>query len=119
MRPAFSLFFASPAIRIVFAVLGLVRASSLFAHPEIEEALTRINSQIAAAPADAMLYLERGELYAKHEEWVSAEANYLRAAELAPRNPQLARARGALALATGQAAEARGFFDAALRASPR
>jgi tetratricopeptide (TPR) repeat protein len=97
----------------------VVFTTMLRAHPEIEQALTRINAQLAVAPQNAELYLERGELYARHAEWVSADANYLRAAELAANHPGLARARGALELATGRPAEARKFLDAAMAADPR
>src|SRR5687767_5362958 len=68
--------------RIAVAVAAWLVAALGHGHPEIEAALSRLNSQIAAAPADAELYLARGEVYAKHHEWISAEANYLRAAEL-------------------------------------
>ena len=88
------------------------------AHPEIEDALTRLNAAIAAAPGEAALYLDRGELYARHEDWVAAEANYLRAVELAPNLPRLAALRGALALATGHAAEAKTYLDLALSRAP-
>jgi tetratricopeptide (TPR) repeat protein len=104
--------------RIAVALAALACAAALRAHPEIEDALTRLNAQIAASPADADLYVQRGELYARHEEWIVAEANYLRAAELSPRHPRLDRARGALELATGRPAEARFHFDAALAHSP-
>jgi tetratricopeptide (TPR) repeat protein len=86
---------------------------------EIEEALTRLNGLIAASPIDAGLYLDRGELYAKHQDWVSAEANFLRAAELAPTLPRLDLARGSLALATDALLEARDHLNRALELNPR
>lgn len=98
--------------------LALFSAVAACAHPEIEDALARLSDRLAATPNDATLYLERGELYAKHEDWTTAEANYLRAAELSPQLPRLALARGALALSTGHAAEARPFFDRAVAAAP-
>jgi tetratricopeptide (TPR) repeat protein len=82
------------------------------------DALARLTALIAATPTPAALYLERGELYAKHADWLAAEANYLRAAELAPRLPGLDLARGALALATAQPAVARTFLDRALNLTP-
>lgn len=100
-----------PALTLAAAVLA---TTSLCAHPELEGALSRLNPALAAAPTDASLYLERGELYAKYGDVVSAEANFLRAAELAPRLPRLDRARGALALATSQPAEAIAHLDRAL-----
>ena len=87
--------------------------------PLIEDALNRLNAQIAATPDSADLYLARGELYARHEEWVMAEANYLRAAELAPGHPRLPLLRGALEIATSRPAEALAHLDAALKIEPR
>jgi tetratricopeptide (TPR) repeat protein len=101
-------------IRTFIAIALLAGVSKGFAHPEIEDALIRLNAQIAAEPENAELYLQRGELYARHNEWIVAEANFLHAAELAPGLPRLPRARGALELATGRAAEARRHLDAAL-----
>ncbi len=93
--------------------------AGLRAHPEIEEALVRLNGEIAASPANPDLYLDRGALYAQHAEWITAEANYLLAAELAPTHPRLARLRGALALSTRDARAAIAFLDTALAHSPR
>lgn len=97
---------------------ALAGATPLRAHPEIEAALARLNARLAAAPADASGYLERGELYLRHEDWTAAEANFLVAAEHAPALPRLARARGALALARHEPAAARAFLDAALARDP-
>lgn len=105
------------AARTLIFVASLA-GGSLCAHPEIDEALARLNTLIAASPKDADLYLERGELYVRHEDWVSAEANYLRAAELAPKHPGLPRLLGALEFAQGRLADARKHFDAALDRNP-
>jgi tetratricopeptide (TPR) repeat protein len=107
-------------MRLSVVLLMLLAATArVGAHPEIEAALARINAQLSSAPNDPSLFLERGELYARHTDWVSAEANYLRAHELSPHLPGLDRARGALALATGQPEEARGLLDTAIRRQPR
>ncbi|MBL9187405.1 MAG: hypothetical protein JNK23_08015 [Opitutaceae bacterium] len=96
----------------------LLGVALLRAHPEIEEALTRLSTAIAAQPGNAELYLQRGELYSRHEDWVSAEANFLLAAELSPRLPRLAQARGALELAAGRPAAAVSLLDTALALDP-
>lgn len=100
------------------AAFLILTASRARAHPEIEAALARLNTAIAAAPADAALYLERGELYAKHRDAIAAEANFLRAAELSPHVPRIDRARGALALDTHDFAAARRHLDRALERDP-
>ncbi len=102
----------------VFAALFAI-AVSAHGHPGMEAALVRLNERIAREPADPQLYLERGELYADGRDWISAEANYLRAAELQPRLPGLKRAQGALALATGRIADAQRHCDQALALDPR
>ena len=104
------------ALTLLTCVLG---AAVLRAHPEIEDGLARLNAQIAATPNDADLYVDRGELYARHEDWLSAEANYLRAAEFAPSHPRLPLVRGALELATGHPVEARRMLGTALGLDPK
>ena len=104
--------------RVLAFVIALLGATSARAHPEIQDALDRLATALSATPSDASLYLERGELYAKHEDWPSAEANYLRAAELSSRLPRLALARGSLALATGHLSEARVLLDQAIADAP-
>ncbi len=106
--------------RAALLTLALLSALSgpAHAHPEMADALARFAAQLAAHPTDATVFLERGELYAKFQDYVAAEANYLRAAELAPRLPRLALARGALALVTKHFAEARAFLDQAVAAAP-
>lgn len=100
------------------ALLPLILPLGLIAHPEIEAGLTRLNPLIAARPADAALYLERGELYLRHEAWLEAEANFLRAQELNPRLRGLERARGELALSTRQPDAARAHFGRELELHP-
>lgn len=100
-----------------FALFALATAA-LRAHPEIEAGLARLNTALAAEPRNADLLLERGELYARHEEWIHAEANYLAAAEIAPRHAGIARARGALALAQGRPSEALPLLDEARMLEP-
>jgi tetratricopeptide (TPR) repeat protein len=104
------------ALIVALAFLGL---RPLAAHPEIEEALARLNLLLAAAPENAALYLQRGELYARHDDPLTAEANFLRAAELDPREPGLAKARGALALARGDFKPAEDHLTISLTDDPR
>ncbi len=102
---------------LVLSAFALATRSSQ-AHPGLEDALLRLNAGIAAAPANPDLYLERGELYTAHEDWIAAEANLLRAAELSPHHPRLDRARAQLALATGHAADALALINATLQRAP-
>lgn len=104
--------------RARLAATWLLLAGSAWCHPEIEAALQHLNPLIAAAPDDARLLLRRGELYARHEDWIAAEANLLRAAELDPGCPGLARTRGALALSRRHYREALDHLSAAVAAQP-
>jgi tetratricopeptide (TPR) repeat protein len=104
------------ALILAFAFLCL---RPLAAHPEIDEALARLNLLLAAAPGNPALYLQRGELYARHDDPLTAEANFLRAAELSPREPGLAKARGALAVARGDFKPAEDHLTIALTDDPR
>lgn len=99
-------------------LLVVLAATALRAHPEIEAGLARLNAALATQPGNADLYLERGELYARHEEWIHAEANFLAAAELAPRHAGILRARGALALARRRPTEALPLFNEARDLDP-
>lgn len=99
-------------------VLLALAACTAHAHPEIETGLARLNTALAADPRNADLLLERGELYARHEEWLHAEANYLAAAEIAPRHAGIARARGSLALAQNRPVDALRFFNEAKALDP-
>lgn len=108
-------------MRALLIILLLAGAATARAHPEVEAALTRVNALIAALPDEPEFYIDRGDIYASHQAWVPAEANYLRAAELslgAP-SPRLDRARAAVEVATGRPADARAKLDRILKASPR
>jgi tetratricopeptide (TPR) repeat protein len=112
------LFSIPPVTRTAVLFLLLAGTASLRAHPELAAALDRVNALIAALPDEAEFYIDRGDLYAEHLDWVPAEANYLRAAELAPNLPRLDRARAALELATGRAKDARVKLDRTLARNP-
>lgn len=102
-------------LAILLACLGTLPLS---AHPEIEEALLRFDARLSAAPTDARLYQERGELHAQHGDLLAAHGDFLHAARLAPDLPGLHRARGALALQKGQPAAARDFLNQAVAQQP-
>lgn len=103
--------------RISILLAGLATLS-LSAHPEIEDALRRLQTQISAAPAEARLYLERGELYAQVGDTISADANFHVAATLNPNLPRLDRAQAALELAQHRPAAALRILNRALLLDP-
>lgn len=103
-----------------FAVIGLALAivTAACAHPDIEEALARIDGLLQAEPKNAALYLQRGDLNVQHNDLMAADRDFRQAAQLSPHLAGLDCARGSLALAKGQWPEARAFFDRALQANP-
>jgi tetratricopeptide (TPR) repeat protein len=104
---------------VVFLFLAAITAAR--AHPELEAELNRVNALIAALPDEPGFYIDRGDIYASHQDWMPAEANYLRAAELfgGTTSPRLDRARAAVEVATGRPAAAREKLDRVLQAAPR
>ncbi|HSF15825.1 MAG TPA: hypothetical protein VLK65_09750, partial [Vicinamibacteria bacterium] len=65
-----------------------------FGHADIEIRIADLTKKIEADPANAELYLKRGELHRVHEDWESALADYRRAAELDPALITVHLARG-------------------------
>ncbi|MEY4938987.1 MAG: hypothetical protein RIQ93_722 [Verrucomicrobiota bacterium] len=110
-----------PLMRALALLLLLAAAAMVRAHPEVEAALSRVNALIAALPEEPQFYLDRGDIYAQHQAWVPAEANYLRAAELSrgASSLRLDRARAAVEVATGRPADARAKLDRVLKNNPR
>src|SRR5262249_42877252 len=107
-----------PVFRVAVVVFALVGVASTHAHPEIEEALARIDDAIKAEPKNAALFLQRGELNAGHNDLIAADRDFRQAALFSPTLPRLDSARGSLALTKGQLPEARAFLDRAVQANP-
>ena len=70
-------------VAIAGAVRDLVRAG------KDEEAFTEIGKAVTTRPGDARLLIERGRLLAEMGRASEADADFTRAAQLAPDNPQL------------------------------
>lgn len=63
---------------------GLLALPAAQAHPDLEWQISKITERIEAAPRDAQLYLQRGELHREHRDWPAAEADFRRARALQP-----------------------------------
>ena len=75
----------SPTALTIWAGLALLltlwtRPGS--AHPDVEIQLARVSGAIASEPADASLYLLRGDLRRLHSDWAGAEADFSTAERL-------------------------------------
>jgi predicted Zn-dependent protease len=103
--------------RVAAIGIALALTTAAWAHPEIEEALARIDELLQADAKNAALYLQRGDLNAQHNDLIAADRDFRHAAQLSPDLKGLDCARGSLALAKGRLPEARAFFDRAVQAN--
>ena len=89
-----------------------------FAHGALEAQIDKLTAEIARAPADAQLYLRRGELHRLHEEWDAALADYARAAAQAPADDRVDFLRGRALQQAGRSAQAKQALDAYVARHP-
>lgn len=104
-------------LALVF-VLAQFAAPDGWAHGDLHEAISALDREIAVRPEDAALYLRRGELHRKHEDWLKAAADYDRAAALDPSLAVVDLARGALDASTGRPVAARAALERFIRTRP-
>jgi len=101
------------ACGVVVSAAGLAAA-----HGDIHERIAALTKRIAQEPANADLYLKRGELYHAHREWDAALADYARAQELNPRLTDIDLYRGLTYLAAGRLRPAQSALDRFLATRP-
>ncbi len=70
-------------------------------HGDIHERVAALTKQIEQSPANADLYLKRGDLHRLHRDWDAALADYERAAQIAPGLAALDLHRGTTLLEAG------------------
>lgn len=102
--------------RLLLALL--VVSAPLFAHEGLHEQIAELTKRIEADPANAALYLGRGELYRLHEELEPALRDYDRAAALDPRLHSVDLGRGLLWTASGRLPDAIGALRRYVAAEP-
>jgi tetratricopeptide (TPR) repeat protein len=104
------------------AVIGvgaaLATASPCWAHQQIGLKLEQLDVEIAEHPDDADLYVQRGELYRLNREWALAEADFEKALDLTPDNPDLQFHLGRLWFEAGHSPRARSALDRFVAARP-
>ncbi len=93
------------------ALLALLFPALAGAHAALEVRIAALNQQIAAAPARAELYLERGELRRVHRDWDAALADFNHALELEPSLAAAVLARGRALHESGRSSEALADLD--------
>lgn len=100
-------------------VAVLVAPRLAAAHGDLHAQIVALTRTIAAAPTDATLYLQRGELYRAHHEPGPARADYDRALALNPSLDAARLARARLLVEIGRPAEAGADLEAFLARHPR
>lgn len=113
---------APPARRAAGVLTALtclvVGAAAPGAHGALHDQIARASRAIAATPADATLYLARGDLHRAHRDLDRALADYAEALRLEPRLDAARLARGRLLAETGRAAEAMTDLDRVVARRP-
>lgn len=112
---------SSVAASVAFATLLLVaplgRAPAI-AHGPAHEMIAGLTEEIEAHPAEAILYLRRGDLRRFHGERQAAQADFERAAELDPDLAEVDLSLGILLREWGRNAEAIAALERFLRRDP-
>src|SRR4051812_47797613 len=83
------------ATKLAWSIVVLLALSTpAWPHGPLQVQIDEASAAIERHPADARLYVKRGELLRLHEEWDAALADYLRAATLAPDDDSIDFLRG-------------------------
>jgi predicted Zn-dependent protease len=88
------------------------------AHLDLEIQIANVGEAIALDPANASLYLKRGELHRAHSDWPAAEADFLQARKLDPKMKAVDFYLGRLKLDAGKPKEAKRILDRLLADMP-
>ena len=88
------------------------------AHGDLHDQMASVTGQIQQEPANAVLYLKRGELHRAHGDWDDALADYDQAARLVRDGTDLDFFRGRLLLEAHRAKSARACLDRFLARQP-
>ncbi len=86
------------AINLFVAAASLILPTEAFAHGPLHEQIQRLTKEISQFPDSADLYLQRGELHRRHQDWNAALADYDSAEILLPRLTVVDLCRGKMFL---------------------
>lgn len=103
---------------LTLGALAFAATTGALGHGAVQAQIDAATAAIAHAPADARLYLRRGELHRVHEDWDAALADFDRAAALAPGDDAIDFLRGRTLEQAGRAAPARTALDRYLARHP-
>jgi len=112
-------YFRTKVICLVGIGVCLVLLSSFaLAHEGLHEQIRAVTAKIKHDPKNALLYLQRGELYRLHREWTRAAADYDHAARLRPDLKIVDLARGKMLFESGRFQRAKFILDRFLSQQP-
>jgi uncharacterized protein HemY len=86
-------------------IIGVLASSMPGAHPDLDLQIEELSRQISLAPSNADLYLKRGDLYRRHEDWSNSARDFEKVRELAPDQAQIDWYEGRLEVGAGHWAE--------------
>jgi predicted Zn-dependent protease len=97
---------------------GFLLAPSVRAHLGVDEQIVVLDKLVEANPADASLFVRRGELHRIHRDWKNAEKDYLQARKLDPELLTVDYCMGRMKLEEGDPAAAKKHLDRYLGKRP-
>ena len=103
----------------LFTALLMSCISQSFAHPELQQQIDDVTSQIAVLPTSGVLYLRRGELNSLHANYAAALADYAAAEANGADVDGVLLARGRAYMDAGRLDDARAQLDRLVHKSPR
>lgn len=101
-----------------FAVSTFLAWNTAIAHTDIEVQIDMLSRQIVESEADADLYLKRGDLHRRHEDWNKARIDLRSARKLAPDHEMVDWYEGRLALDSGDYEQASALLSRYLETHP-
>ncbi|GMV36222.1 MAG: hypothetical protein AMXMBFR61_07300 [Fimbriimonadales bacterium] len=84
-----------------------------------EDAVQLLAKMIRTYPRNRLLRIEQGDVFARRQMWAEAEAQYLVARELSPRNPEVENRLATVAVKLGRTEQAKEQFEAVLLVDPK
>lgn len=104
--------------RLPLLVALLALPAVVFAHPELQEQIDLVSAQIEADAGNACLYLKRGNLHRRHQDWEAAYRDFGRARELDPDLPDVDWLEGRTLVDAGRYREGERLLNGYLETAP-
>jgi predicted Zn-dependent protease len=104
--------------RLLLLALLLALPAAVLAHPELQAQIDLVSGQIVADAGNAGLYLKRGNLYRRHQDWEAAYRDFDRARELDPSLRDVDWLEGRALVDAGRYREGERMLSSYLEAAP-